>query len=53
LTPAVEFLKLTLLCGLGAPIVPVSGVETFTNPPVVANPLWKAVGKTLPSGCWN
>ncbi len=48
----VGLLKMTVLCGLGAPIDPVCGAETLTMGVTVESPLWNVEGSTRPSGCW-
>jgi hypothetical protein len=46
-------LKMTVLCGLAAPIDPVCGAGTLTMGVVADSPLWNVEGSTRPSGCWN
>jgi len=51
--PPADLLNLTLLCGLAAPMEPVSGVGTLTIGPVAARPRWNVEGSMRPSGCWK
>lgn len=50
--PLFGTLNVMLRCTL-PPMVPVSGVGTFTIGPLTDKPRWNVVGNTRPSGCWK